>query len=182
MVTYFTPMITPPTETQIDEVIETLLPITEDIIVEPVAPTTAKQYVTNKILMEHVLESRARGEMTNGLARALILMCDRIARKGNFASYTYIDDMQSFAMVNMVKAWKSFNPDKSNNPFAYFTSCIGNSYKQYLNHERKHRNIRDALLVENGLDPSYTFTDTYNTSPDAPPPPDNADKPINTTT
>ena len=176
-------MTTAPIDLNIEDIIETVIPLIEEEAAAPEAiePTVPKQYVNNKILMEQVLESRERGEMKNGLAKLLILMCDRIARKGNFASYTYIDDMQSFAMVNMVKAWRSFNPDKSNNPFAYFTSCIGNSYKQYLNHERKHRNIRDALLVENGLDPSYTFTESYNSPPEKPQSHDN-DKPINTTT
>ena len=73
--------------------------------------------------------------------------------------------------MNLVKSWKSFNPEKSQNPFAYFTSCIHNSFLQYLNQERKHRNIRDALLIEHGLDPSYTYTGSYqytdNTNPEA---------------
>jgi DNA-directed RNA polymerase specialized sigma subunit len=121
------------------------------------------EYVNNKLLLEEFLKSREKGEMTRKLAEMLMLICERYARKGKYSSYTYNEDMQAFAIMNLVKSWKSFNPDKSSNPFAYFTSCITNSYLQYLNHERKHRNIRDALLVENGLDPSYTFTENYNT-------------------
>ncbi len=123
------------------------------------------EYVNNKALLEEFLISREQGEMTSRLAKMLMLICERYARKGMYASYTYNEDMQAFALMNLVKAWKSFNPEKSSNPFAYFTSCVTNSFLQYLNQEKKHRNIRDALLVENGLDPSYTFTDSYNSDP-----------------
>ena len=122
------------------------------------------EYVNNKGLLEEFKISKARGEMTPALAKMLMLICERYARKGSYVSYTYNEDMQAFALMNLVKSWKSFNPEKSNNPFAYFTSCITNSFLQYLNQERRHRNIRDALLVENGLDPSYTFTESYNTT------------------
>jgi DNA-directed RNA polymerase specialized sigma subunit len=120
------------------------------------------EYVNNKALLAEFIKSKERGEMTNELAKMLMLMCERYGRKTQFMMYTYIDDMKSFAMLNLVKSWKGFNPDKSNNPFAYFTTCITNSFLQYLNHEKKHRNIRDLMLVENGLDPSYTFTENYN--------------------
>jgi len=124
-------------------------------------------YVTNKALLAEFKVSREKGEMTNELARMVMLICERYARRGSYASYTYNEDLQSFALMNLVKSWKSFNPEKSQNPFAYFTSCIHNSFLQYLNHERKHRNIRDALLIENGLDPSYTYTGSYQYSNEA---------------
>ncbi len=122
---------------------------------------TPTEYVNNKALLEEVKRSREQGRMTNGLASMLMLLCERYARKGRYASYTYNEDMQAFALANLVKSWKSFDPEKSNNPFAYFTSCVTNSFLQYLNIERRHRDLRDALLVEHGLDPSYTFTEAY---------------------
>jgi len=125
------------------------------------APTAGGVYVTNKALLAEFKVSREKGEMTKELAKMVMLICERYARRGSYASYTYNDDLQSFALMNLVKSWKSFNPEKSQNPFAYFTSCIHNSFLQYLNQERKHRNIRDALLIENGLDPSYTYTGSY---------------------
>lgn len=111
--------------------------------------------------MEEVLKSRERGQMTNAFVIMLQMIAERLGRKGKYANYTFLVDMKAFAMMNLVKSWRSFNPEKSNNPFAYFTSCINNSFLQYLNNERKHRNIRDALLVEHGLDPSYTFSENY---------------------
>lgn len=122
------------------------------------------EYVNNKSLLEEFKICKEAGVMSNKLAKMLMMICERYGKKGSYANYTYNEDMQAFAMMNLVKSWKSFNPEKSNNPFAYFTSCVTNSFLQYLNQERRHRNIRDALLVENGMDPSYTFTETYNSA------------------
>lgn len=137
-----------------------------ELIDAPVPPAKAEptkkasgEYVNNKGLLEEFHRSKEAGQMTPEFAKMLTLICKRYASKANFVSYTYNEDMQSFAMLNLVKSWKSFNAERSNNPFSYYTSCITNSFLQYLNQERRHRNIRDMLLVENGLDPSYTFAE-----------------------
>ena len=44
-----------------------------------------------------------------------------------------------------------------NNPFAFFTQCIKHSFIQYLNQEKRQRNIRDLILVDQGLNPSFSF-------------------------
>ena len=82
------------------------------------------------------------------------------ARRKGFVYITgnsYVEDMQAYAMMSLVKTWKSFDPKKSQNPFAFFTQCVKNSFIQYLNAEKKQRNIRDELMVDQGLTPSYTY-------------------------
>jgi len=49
-----------------------------------------------------------------------------------------------------------FNEDKSQNPFAYYTAAITNSFTRVLNIEKKSQNIRDDILEQNGLNPSWT--------------------------
>jgi len=114
-------------------------------------------YLSNKDLLEEVIKSKQQGQMSNTLARQLQLLTTRYAKKGNFASYTYLDDMKAYAMLMLVKTWKSFEQEKSQNPFAFFTQCIKNSFIQYLNQERRQRDIRDGLLVDKGMLPSYTY-------------------------
>jgi hypothetical protein len=126
-------------------------------IVDKTKKGNTRIYLTNKELLAEVISSKEKGVMSNNLAQMLTLLCDRYSRKGNFASYTYIDDMRAFAMLMLCKTWASFNPEKSNNPFAYFSQCIKNSFIQFLNQEKKQRNIRDSLLVEEGLNPSHTY-------------------------
>ena len=105
--------------------------------------------------------------MTDRLAHMLQTLAARYGRRGNFANYTYNDDMQAYAMMMLVRTWNRFDPAKSNNPFAFFTQCIKNSFIQFLNQERRQRDIRDSMLVDNGLDPSYTFQEAHAAKRDA---------------
>ena len=121
-------------------------------------PPRPKNYLKNKDILAQVILSKENGQMSDRLAHMLQTLCKRYGKKGNFANYTYNDDMQAYAMMMLVRTWNSFKPEKSNNPFAFFTQCIKNSFIQFLNQERRQRDIRDVLLVDNGMDPSLTYT------------------------
>ena len=132
------------------------------VVAQPVAPIAAPPvkkpaYLSNKMLLEAVIEAKQAGYMTDNLARKLQLLCSKYAKKGNFVNYSYNSDMQSYAMLMLVRTWNSFNPAKSSNPFAFFTQCIKNSFKQYLNQEKRQRVIKDEVLIGLGMDPSYSF-------------------------
>ena len=114
-------------------------------------------YLSNKELLQAVIDSKAVGKMSNTLARMLQLLCSKYAKKGNFVNYSYNEDMQGYAMMMLVRTWASFDPNKSNNPFAFFTQCIKHSFIQYLNQEKRQRDVRDVLLIDQGLNPSYGF-------------------------
>lgn len=116
-----------------------------------------RNYLNNKDMLAQLALSKQQDKMTNTLAHMLQTLAARYAKSKNFANYTYNDDMQAYAVMMLVKTWKSFNPERSQNPFSFFTQCIQNSFKQYLNQERRHRDIRDSILVQHGLDPSYTY-------------------------
>ena len=121
------------------------------------APNGKNIYLSNKELLAEVKRSKRKGEMSDKLARMLQMLCARYAKRSNFVNYTYNDDMQSFAMMMLVRTWHAFNPEKSSNPFAFYTQCIKNSFKQYLNQEKRQRNIRDLVLIDQGLNPSFGF-------------------------
>ena len=116
-------------------------------------------YLSNKELLNAIKVAKEKGYMTDTLAKMLQLLCSKYAKKGNFVNYSYNDDMQSYAMMMLVRTWNSFNPEKSNNPFAFFTQCIKNSFIQYLNQEKRQRVIRDELLVDQGMAPSFGYND-----------------------
>lgn len=125
--------------------------------VQVIVPGSKNIYLSNRELLAEVKKAKKKGEMSNELARMLQMLCSRYAKKGNFVNYTYNEDMQAYAMMMLVRTWNSFNPEKSSNPFAFFTQCIKNSFIQYLNQEKRQRNIRDLVLVDQGLNPSYGF-------------------------
>lgn len=130
----------------------------------PVAKPTVRNYLSKKELLGAVMESKGLGHMSDDLAFKLQLLASKYARSAQFARYTYNEDMQAYAMMMLVRTWNSFNPEKSDNPFAFFTQCIKNSFRQYLNLEKRQRNIRDELLVDKGLTPSYNYQMEYDGS------------------
>ena len=69
--------------------------------------------------------------------------------------------MKSVAYLTIVKAWRSFDPEKSNNPFAYFTQAIKHAFWQYVSQEKKQRIVRDELLLDNGELPSDRYMEAY---------------------
>lgn len=119
--------------------------------------TTKTTYLSNKDLMAAVKEAKQLGYMTDKLARMLQRLCAKYGKKGNFGGYSFNEDMQAYAMMQLVSTWDRFDPDKSNNPFAFYTQCIKNSFIQQLNKEKKHRLIRDKMLIDQGMNPSFGF-------------------------
>ncbi len=126
----------------------------------------AKYYLTNADLLPAVLEAKEKGRMTDKLAKMLMLLTDRYSRKSNFCGYSFREDMVSAALINLVKNALQFNPEKSSNPFAFYTTAIKNSFLQYMLEEKKHRYIRDQLLFDAGHDASHTFMDSGKSSDD----------------
>lgn len=136
-------------------------PVSLDEVVVNIPPPVRKRklnYLNNRDLLIQVALSKAQGKMTNELALMLHTLCARYARRGNFVNYTYNDDMQAYALLSLVKTWHSFNTAKSNNPFAFFTQCIKHSFIQYLNQEKRQRDVRDSIMVRHGMTPSFSYT------------------------
>lgn len=120
-----------------------------------------KNYLNNKDLLAEVVRSKEANQMNDKLALMLTMLCKKYAKKGNFAGYSYNDDMQGYAMLMLVKTWNSFDPSKSNNPFAFFTQCIKNSFIQYLKHEKRQRDVKNETLIAAGMNPSHGYMVTY---------------------
>lgn len=99
-----------------------------------------------------------QGQITNTLARMYIKLCERYATLGNVRGYTYNDEMKGQAILQLTQIGLQFDESKSDNPFAYFTAAVTNSFVRIINLEKRNQNIRDDLLEINGMNPSYTRT------------------------
>jgi len=64
--------------------------------------------------------------------------------------------MKGQAILQLSHIGLQFDESKSENPFAYYTAAVTNSFTRILNVEKKSQNIRDDLLEEAGLTPSST--------------------------
>ena len=96
------------------------------------------------------------GRTTNELAKMYMKLCDRYGTRSNWRGYTYNDEMRGAALVQLSQVGLKFNELKSDNPFAYYTAIVTNSFTRVLLNEKKMQNIRDDILEENGLAPSWT--------------------------
>jgi len=100
--------------------------------------------------------SKEHGQITDKLARMYIKLCERYATRGNVRGYTYNDEMRGQAILQLTQIGLQFDESKSDNPFAYFTAAVTNSFVRIINIEKRNQNIRDDLLEINGMNPSYT--------------------------
>ena len=64
--------------------------------------------------------------------------------------------MQGQALLQLSQIGLRFNELKSQNPFAYYTAAVTNSFTRVLNIEKKMQNMRDDILESNGMTPSWT--------------------------
>jgi len=82
-------------------------------------------------------------------------LVERYCHRGNWRGYTYVDEMRGQALVQLSQIGLQFNESKSDNPFAYYTAVVNNSFTRVFNFEKRNQMIRDDILIEQGHLPSY---------------------------
>ncbi len=96
------------------------------------------------------------GSITNELGKMYLKLVDRYSQRSNWRGYTYVDEMRGQALLQLAMIGLQFNEAKSDNPFAYYTAAVNNSFTRVLNIEKKNQNIRDDILIDSGHLPSYS--------------------------
>lgn len=117
----------------------------------------AVNYLSNKNLLTQIHISLKNGKPTNEYINMWILLINQYASKSNFNGYTYLEDMKQEALLNLYRTWDRFDPNRSDNPFAYITQCVYTSFLQYIKKEKKHQILRDTIMSYNGLNGSTSF-------------------------
>ena len=106
--------------------------------------------------MENGHFTKDHGQFTPKLAKMFMKLCERYATRGNVRGYTYNDEMRGQAILQLTQIGLQFDESKSNNPFAYYTAAVTNSFVRVINIEKRNQNIRDDILEMNNFNPSYT--------------------------
>lgn len=122
-----------------------------------------RNYVNNKTLYGVIIhykndlkESIKNGVdkpiVPNYIGECIILICNNLAKKPNFSGYTYKQDMISDGIMDCIAAVDNFDPDKTNNPFAYFTQIAWNAFIRRIHKEKKqtyikHKNYENNVLL-----------------------------------
>jgi DNA-directed RNA polymerase specialized sigma24 family protein len=115
--------------------------------------STANHYVDNKKFLEALKEYRqtVQDAEASGLEKpripeyigsCFLLIAQRLTYRPNFMNYTYKEDMISDGIENCLAYIHNFNPDKSNNPFAYFTQIIYYAYIRRIQKEKRQTYIK----------------------------------------
>jgi hypothetical protein len=100
--------------------------------------------------------SKTHARATDNLGRMWMKLCERYGTRGNVRNYTYNDEMRGQAILQLAQIGLQFDESQSDNPFAYYTQTVTNSFVRVINIEKRNQNIRDDILQQNGLDPSLT--------------------------
>lgn len=96
------------------------------------------------------------GQITNRLGAMFLKLCERYSLRSNWRGYSYVDEMRGQALIQLTQIALQFDEGKSQNPFAYYTAAVTNSFTRVLNVEKRQRDIRDDMLQDTGQMPSWT--------------------------
>lgn len=97
-----------------------------------------------------------KGRMSERLGTMFMMLVERYSGRSNWRGYSYRDEMCGLALTHLAQVGLQFDESKSTNPFAFFTTTISHCFTRTLNLEKKNQSIRDDLLVNMGMSPSYT--------------------------
>lgn len=112
-----------------------------------------KNYIDNKTFLSYLVDYREvcaqadaaeqpKPQVTEKIGLCLFQIANRLATKPNFSGYMFKDEMISDGIENAVDAVLKFNPEKSQNPFAYFTQIIWYAFLRRIQKEKKQMYIR----------------------------------------
>ncbi len=87
-----------------------------------------------------------------------------LSYKPNFVNYMFREDMICDGIENCVQYIHNFNPEKSSNPFAYFTQIIHYAFLRRIQKEKKQMEIRTKIIERSGYDELFTVDDDYGNS------------------
>jgi hypothetical protein len=115
------------------------------------------EYINNKEFYQMLVEFKeqcAEAEANDkptprvpeNIGKCFMMIATKLATKSNFVGYTYKDEMICDALENCIVSVHSFNPEKSKNPFAYFTQIIWYAFLRRIEKEKKQTYIKYKSL------------------------------------
>ena len=114
-------------------------------------------YVDNKKFLEELKKWKdkcqeaeeagdERPQITNYIGECFLKIANGLSYKPNFINYTYKDEMVSDGIENCLQYASNFNPEKSKNPFAYFTQIIYYAFLRRIQKEKKQTHVKNKIV------------------------------------
>jgi len=122
----------------------------------------ATHYINNKDFLQALIdykksciESRELGKedppIPNYIGECFLKIANHLIRKPNFISYSFKEEMISDGIENCIMYFRNFDPEKSNNPFAYFTQIIYYAFLRRIVKEKKQLYIKYKSTQQFGI-------------------------------
>ena len=132
-------------------------------IINAMVKKKSEHYVNNKELLEALIVYRAKvaeakengtpkPRISNYLGSCFLKIATHLSYKPNFVNYMFRDDMISDGIENCVQYIHNFDPEKSRNPFAYFTQIIHYAFLRRIQKEKKQLEIKTKIIERTGFD------------------------------
>jgi len=128
-----------------------------------VTKKTKPHYVNNKEFLQAMIEwnercaiAKDKGEsnppITNYIGECFLKIANHLSYRPNFINYTYREEMISDGIENCLQYVHNFNPEKSNNPFAYFTQIIYYAFLRRIQKEKKQSHVKNKIIENMNVD------------------------------
>jgi hypothetical protein len=128
----------------------------------------SEHYVNNKEFLAALIKYREDKEIAEiqgkpkppiprYIGECFLKIANHLSFKPNFVNYMFKEDMISDGIENCVQYIHNFNPEKSQNPFAYFTQIIHYAFIRRITKEKRQLEIKNKILERSGF--SEVFTD-----------------------
>ena len=122
------------------------------------AKAKGEHYVDNKVFLQAMIEWKEKCKIaeeaeeqkpavTNYIGECFLKIATHLSYRPNFINYTYKDDMISDGIENCLQYASNFNPEKSNNPFAYFTQIIYYAFIRRIQKEKKQTHVKNKIVA-----------------------------------
>ena len=123
----------------------------------------SEHYVNNKEFLEALVVFKAkctaakeagepRPQISNYIGECFLKIATHLSYKPNFVNYMFREDMISDGIENCVQYIHNFDPEKSRNPFAYFTQIIHYAFLRRIQKEKKQLDIKTKIIERSGFD------------------------------
>ena len=130
----------------------------------------SEHYVNNKELLHALIvyknkvkeaqeNEQPKPRITNYLGECFLKIATHLSYKPNFVNYMFREDMISDGIENCVQYINNFDPNKSTNPFAYFTQIIHYAFLRRIQKEKKQMDIKNKILEKTGYDQVFNVDD-----------------------
>ena len=133
-------------------------------------PKKSEHYVNNKDFLAaleqyaiDVARAKERGnpkpQIPRYIGECFLKIANHLSYKPNFVNYMFKDDMICDGIENCVRYIHNFNPEKSKNPFAYFTQIIYYAFLRRIQQEKKQLEIKNKILEKTNFDEVFDSND-----------------------